>query len=69
MESKFSESQNRIYAIGLERQNLESQDRMIGERLSEFEAKITADEAREKSIKEKIGGLLRETEQRKKALE
>ncbi|MDR3199914.1 MAG: AAA family ATPase, partial [Spirochaetales bacterium] len=68
MESKFSESQNRIYAIGLERQNLESQDRMIGERLSEFEAKITADEAREKSIKEKIGGLLRETEQRKKAL-
>ncbi|MDR1931494.1 MAG: AAA family ATPase [Spirochaetales bacterium] len=69
MESKFSENQNRIYGIGLEKQNLESQSRMLAERISEFEAKITADLGREKSIREKIEGILLEAAQRKKALE
>jgi chromosome segregation protein len=68
MESRYSENQNKIYSIGLEKQNLESQDRMLCERLSEFEAKIAADQAREKSVREKIGGLVQEAEQRKKAL-
>jgi chromosome segregation protein len=69
MESKFSENQNRIYEIGLEKQNMERQDRMLAERISDFEAKITADEAREKSIREKIAGLTREFEEGRKALE
>ncbi|MCL1818044.1 MAG: AAA family ATPase [Spirochaetaceae bacterium] len=69
MESRFSENQNRIYGIGMEKQNLDSQDRMLAERLSEFEAEITADTAREKSLREKIEGLLREAGQRKKALQ
>ncbi|MDR1625432.1 MAG: AAA family ATPase [Spirochaetia bacterium] len=69
MESRFSENQNRIYEFGLEKQSLERQDRMLAERLSDFEAKIAADEAREKSIQEKIAGLLQESGQGKKALE
>jgi chromosome segregation protein len=69
MESKFSENQNRMYEIGLEKQNLERQDRMLTERLADFEAKIASDQAREKAIQEKIAGLVREAEQGKRSLE
>jgi chromosome segregation protein len=69
MESKLIENQKKIYGLEVEKKSLESQERMFGERLSEFEAAIASDKAREKSIKEKIEGIFREIGQKKKSLE
>ena len=69
MESKLIEDQKKIYGIGLEKNNLDSQGRMLSERFSELEAKIATDQAREKSIREKIDVLFSEIGEKRKALE
>lgn len=69
MESRLIEDQKKLYGIGLEKNNLESQGRMLTERLSELEAKIASDQAREKSIREKIEALFSEIGEKRKALE
>ncbi|MDR2588287.1 MAG: AAA family ATPase, partial [Spirochaetales bacterium] len=69
MESELVEKQKKIYGIGVEKQSLENESRMLAEQLSDFEARIVADEAREKSLQEKIAGVVLEAGQRKKSLE
>ncbi len=69
MESRLIEDQKRLYGIGLEKNNLESQGRMLTERYGEIEAKIASDLAREKSIREKVEVLFGEIGEKRKALE
>ena len=69
MESRLIEDQKRIYGIGLEKNNLDNQGRMLAERLGEFEAKIASDIAREKSVRDKIDSVFLEIDRKKKSLE
>jgi chromosome segregation protein len=69
MESRLIENQKRIYGIGLEKNNLDSQGRMLAEQLGEFEAKVASDTAKEKSVRDKIESVTGEILQKKKSLE
>lgn len=64
MESSLVEAQKKLYGIDLEKNGLDGKMRLLQERQSEVEAKIASDTAREKSIREKIAGLARESETR-----
>jgi chromosome segregation protein len=67
MESSLVETQKKLYGIDLEKNGLDGRMRLLQERQSEVEAKIASDAAREKTIREKIAGLLSESETRSAA--
>ncbi|MBN2443833.1 MAG: AAA family ATPase [Spirochaetales bacterium] len=54
MESRLVENQKSLYGIDIEKNNKESQIRIIKERIGELERKIESDKAREKVCHEKI---------------
>jgi len=55
MESRLAENQKKLYGLGLEKNGLDGQERMLAERLGEIEAKAASDAVKEKSLRERIG--------------
>ncbi|MBN2533528.1 MAG: AAA family ATPase [Spirochaetales bacterium] len=68
MESKLVEHQKSLYGIGLEKNNKESQIRILKERTGELERKIEIDRSREKACYEKIKDLNDECAGKKQSL-
>ena len=69
MESRLAENQKKLYGLGLEKNGLDGQERMLAERLGEIEAKAASDAVKEKSLRERIGALQAEVDGKRKALE
>ncbi|MCX7786852.1 MAG: AAA family ATPase [Spirochaetes bacterium] len=68
MESKLVENQKKLYGIGLEKNGLENQRRMLAEQIGEYEAKLVTDATQAKRIEEKIQSLSAEMVEKSKAL-
>ena len=69
MESQLIEKQKKLYGIDLEKNNKDSQIKILKERIHELERKIREDELREKEITKKISDLTLESEEKVKILE
>ncbi|HOV37690.1 MAG TPA: AAA family ATPase [Spirochaetales bacterium] len=69
LESTLVENQKKLYGIGLEKESLEHQRRILAEQTGEYEAKLVSDTAQEKIIQEKIDSLSREILEKKRSLE
>lgn len=68
LESRLVENQKKLYGIGLEKNGLENQRRMVAEQIGEYEAKLTSDSNQAKRIEEKIQSLSAEMVEKSKSL-